>query len=42
MATECDQIVGTIDVESDRINAFTVEDEVFLQNCALALAELWA
>jgi L-methionine (R)-S-oxide reductase len=42
MATEGDQIVGTIDVESDRINAFTVEDEVFLQNCALALAELWA
>src|SRR4029453_1674306 len=40
--TEGDQIVGTIDVESDRINAFRVEDEVFLQNCALALAELWA
>jgi L-methionine (R)-S-oxide reductase len=42
MAPEGDQIVGTIDVESDRINAFTVEDEAFLQNCALALAELWA
>jgi L-methionine (R)-S-oxide reductase len=42
MATEGDQIVGTIDVESDRINAFRAEDEVFLQNCALALAELWA
>jgi L-methionine (R)-S-oxide reductase len=36
------QIVGTIDVESDRIDAFTAEDETFLRGCALALTGLWA
>jgi putative methionine-R-sulfoxide reductase with GAF domain len=36
------QIVGTIDVESDRTDAFTAEDEAFLRGCALALARLWA
>jgi L-methionine (R)-S-oxide reductase len=36
------QIVGTIDVESDRTNAFTAEDEALLRECALALAGLWA
>ncbi len=41
-APEGGQIVGTIDVESDRTDAFTVEDEVFLRGCALALAGLWA
>ncbi len=35
------QVVGTIDVESDRLNAFSAEDEVFLRRCALALAPLW-
>ena len=34
-------IVGTIDVESDRINAFSAEDERFLQSCADVLATLW-
>lgn len=37
-----DVIVGTIDVESDRINAFSEEDERFLQECAVALAPLWS
>ena len=34
-------IVGTIDVESDRVNAFGPEDEVFLSACAVALTALW-
>jgi len=33
---------GTIDVESDRPNAFTPEDEVFLTGCAEVLVPLWA
>jgi hypothetical protein len=32
------EIIGTIDVESDRANA---EDEQFLRSCAIALARLW-
>lgn len=35
-------IIGTIDVESDRANAFTPEDEAFLSGCAEALVSLWA
>jgi GAF domain-containing protein len=36
------RIVGTIDVESDRPNAFTPEDAAFLRRCAEALATLWS
>src|SRR2546423_4720 len=36
------ELVGTIDVESDRINAFTPEDEAFLRQCADVLAFLWS
>jgi GAF domain-containing protein len=35
------EVVGTIDVETDRINAFTPEDEAFLRQCADVLAFLW-
>ncbi|MGH9240207.1 MAG: GAF domain-containing protein [Vicinamibacterales bacterium] len=35
-------IVGTVDVESDRVDAFTAEDVLFLQRCAQALAPLWS
>jgi GAF domain-containing protein len=35
------RIVGTIDVESDRINAFGPEDEEFLKSCTLILTPLW-
>jgi len=35
------RIVGTIDVESDRINAFGPEDVEFLKSCALVLTPLW-
>lgn len=35
------QVIGTIDVESDRRNAFSPEDERFLRACAIALRRLW-
>jgi L-methionine (R)-S-oxide reductase len=34
-------VVGTIDVESDRADAFTPDDERFLTLCAEALLGLW-
>jgi putative methionine-R-sulfoxide reductase with GAF domain len=34
-------IVGTIDVESNKVNAFTAADEEFLRRCATALVTLW-
>jgi L-methionine (R)-S-oxide reductase len=37
-----DRIVGTVDVESDRVDAFTPDDEQFLQQCAVALVPLWS
>jgi GAF domain-containing protein len=36
------RIIGTIDVESDRPNAFTPDDEAFLRSCAEALVSLWS
>jgi L-methionine (R)-S-oxide reductase len=36
------RIVGTIDAESDRSNAFTADDEAFLRSCAEVLAPLWS
>src|SRR2546427_292409 len=35
------QALGTIDVESDRVNAFSAEDEAFLRRCATVIAGLW-
>jgi L-methionine (R)-S-oxide reductase len=35
------QVIGTIDVESNRRNAFSPEDERFLRACAIALRPLW-
>jgi putative methionine-R-sulfoxide reductase with GAF domain len=35
------RVVGTIDVESDRANAFGPEDEQFLKKCARLLTSLW-
>src|SRR5262245_33687084 len=35
------RIVGTVDVESEHVDAFTADDEHFLQECAVALASLW-
>jgi L-methionine (R)-S-oxide reductase len=34
-------IIGTIDVESDRVNPFGPDDEVFLRQCVHALTPLW-
>ena len=36
------RVVGTIDVESDKVNAFGAPDQKVLEDCALALAPLWA
>lgn len=35
------EVIGTIDAESDRTNAFTPDDDVFLSACARALLPLW-
>ena len=35
------RVVGTIDVESDRMDAFGSEEEIFLVQCASLLAPLW-
>ena len=35
------QVIGTIDVESDRTNAFAPDDDAFLSSCARALLPLW-
>lgn len=34
-------VIGTIDVECDRPNAFSPNDERFLRSCAIALRGLW-
>ena len=34
-------VVGTIDVESDRVNAFSTRDEQLLAACAASLLWLW-
>jgi putative methionine-R-sulfoxide reductase with GAF domain len=39
--TDRQEVVGTIDVESDRRHAFSGEDEDFLRQCASALVPLW-
>jgi L-methionine (R)-S-oxide reductase len=33
--------VGTINVESDRVDAFTPQDEQFLRDCTRAILSLW-
>lgn len=35
------EVVGTVDVESERVGAFTDADVVFLEACAAALLPLW-
>jgi putative methionine-R-sulfoxide reductase with GAF domain len=39
--SEAGDVVGTIDVESDRRSAFTPDDERFLTDCAARLRPLW-
>ena len=40
--SDAGEVIGTIDVECDRRNAFSPEDEQFLQACAIALRRLWS
>jgi L-methionine (R)-S-oxide reductase len=35
------EVIGTIDAESGRTNAFTPDDDVFLSACARVLLPLW-
>jgi L-methionine (R)-S-oxide reductase len=35
-------VIGTLDVESERLNAFDVEAQALLEECARVLAEFWA
>jgi putative methionine-R-sulfoxide reductase with GAF domain len=35
------RVIGTVDVESDRVNAFSSRDEALLAACAAALRSLW-
>ena len=35
------KVVGTIDVESEQVDAFSEEDRATLERCAGAVAELW-
>jgi putative methionine-R-sulfoxide reductase with GAF domain len=35
------EVIGTIDAESDRTNAFTPDDDGFLSACATVLLPLW-
>ena len=38
---ESGNVIGTIDVESDRVHAFSKDDDRFLRACAVALRPLW-
>ena len=37
-----DRVIGTLDVESEHLNAFDVEAQALLEECARVLAEFWA
>jgi putative methionine-R-sulfoxide reductase with GAF domain len=39
--SDAGHVLGTIDVESERRNAFSVDDELFLAACAASLRPLW-
>jgi putative methionine-R-sulfoxide reductase with GAF domain len=41
LSADASHVVGTIDVESDRVNAFQAEDESFLRECSFLLRPLW-
>jgi L-methionine (R)-S-oxide reductase len=41
IAVAGEPVVGTIDVESDRKNAFGDDDRILLESCASLLAQLW-
>ena len=37
-----DQVVGTLDVESEQVRAFDPETQAFLESCAEAIRRLWS
>src|SRR5205823_5836434 len=41
LSQETQTVFGLIDVESERVNAFTEEDSVFLGACAAVLGQYW-
>jgi putative methionine-R-sulfoxide reductase with GAF domain len=41
LSNDLARVVGTIDVESDRVNAFGDADETFLTECAILSRPLW-
>jgi GAF domain-containing protein len=41
LGAESGIVIGTLDVESDRIDAFGLDDESFLEACAMALMPLY-
>jgi L-methionine (R)-S-oxide reductase len=41
VVSDAEHVVGTIDVESDRPNAFTPDDERLLAHCAATVRPLW-
>ena len=41
VVSETGEVIGTIDVESDRVHAFSPADEAFLCACAAAISGLW-
>ena len=36
-----DRVIGTLDVESEHLNAFDVESQALLEECARVLADSW-
>ena len=41
LAQDGKKVVGTIDVESDRVDAFAPDDVAFLRDCAVLMRPLW-
>lgn len=41
LSADQETVLGTIDIESDRVDAFAAEDEAFLSECAVLLRPLW-
>lgn len=36
------QVIGTIDIESENLHAFSDEDQIFLEDCAAIVGSLWS
>ena len=41
MSVDADEVLGTIDVESDEVNAFSEGDVELLKTCAEMIVPLW-